>query len=275
MRHLLVSLFVLAAALAMDSGQTAEAAWCASYRNGGTNCGFQTIDQCRATVSGIGGVCVQDYSDQPAARRAPAAAERTRRTERPVRNVETKSLRSKKSREAVRHPAPPAEPSRTTPVQNAPAFAIGDDEHIVPAEPEDTPPTQQAAISETNIPPAATAGERSSRFIAARDLVLRGNYQAGLAALQNLNPETDPDVAAYTGYAYSKLGRSADAKQWYEKALALDPNHLWALSYYGLLMVEEGNLRAARENLDKIKTACGGAGCYAYTSLQSAIAKKR
>src|SRR5262245_32294407 len=35
--------------------------WCAQYSGqggGGTNCGFFTIEQCRATVSGIGGFCV-------------------------------------------------------------------------------------------------------------------------------------------------------------------------------------------------------------------------
>jgi len=35
--------------------------WCAVYGGrgggGGTNCGFLTIEQCRATVSGIGGFC--------------------------------------------------------------------------------------------------------------------------------------------------------------------------------------------------------------------------
>jgi hypothetical protein len=35
--------------------------WCANYAagtgGGGTNCGFLTIEQCRATVSGIGGFC--------------------------------------------------------------------------------------------------------------------------------------------------------------------------------------------------------------------------
>jgi len=36
-----------------------EYPWCAVYSNdfGGTNCGFSTIEQCRATVSGIGGFC--------------------------------------------------------------------------------------------------------------------------------------------------------------------------------------------------------------------------
>jgi hypothetical protein len=35
--------------------------WCAEYgggdMGGGVNCGFVTIDQCRATISGIGGTC--------------------------------------------------------------------------------------------------------------------------------------------------------------------------------------------------------------------------
>lgn len=269
MRHPLSGLVILVAALAADSNQAAQASWCAAYFNGSNNCGFQTIEQCRAAVSGIGGACVQNYSDpQPAARRAPAASERE---ERPIRNTRTKPAPKEPTKQAIRHPTSPPAP---VPAGRTPAFAAGDDDHIIPAEPEDSRPVQ-ASISETNITPAATAGERSSNFIAARDLVLRGSYQAGLAALQNLNQDSDPDVAAYTGFAYSKLGRPADAKGWYEKALALDPNHLWALSYYGLLMVEEGNLRAARENLDKIKTICGGVGCYAYASLQAAIANKR
>lgn len=31
--------------------------WCAAYSNGSTNCGFSTIEQCRAAVSGVGGSC--------------------------------------------------------------------------------------------------------------------------------------------------------------------------------------------------------------------------
>jgi hypothetical protein len=32
--------------------------WCANYGTpGGTNCGFITIEQCRATISGMGGFC--------------------------------------------------------------------------------------------------------------------------------------------------------------------------------------------------------------------------
>jgi uncharacterized protein DUF3551 len=50
--------------------------WCAVYSSddggGGTNCGFLTIEQCRATVSGIGGFCEpnQFYNPQRVGARA-------------------------------------------------------------------------------------------------------------------------------------------------------------------------------------------------------------
>lgn len=33
--------------------------WCAVYDNGSTSCAFTTFEQCRATVSGVGGFCQQ------------------------------------------------------------------------------------------------------------------------------------------------------------------------------------------------------------------------
>jgi hypothetical protein len=46
-------------ALGTASPANAQGAWCAYYSGpaGGTNCGFYTLGQCRAAVSGIGGVC--------------------------------------------------------------------------------------------------------------------------------------------------------------------------------------------------------------------------
>jgi Protein of unknown function (DUF3551) len=37
----------------------AQGAWCAEYSgmDGGTNCGFYTLQQCRAAISGVGGTC--------------------------------------------------------------------------------------------------------------------------------------------------------------------------------------------------------------------------
>ena len=33
------------------------AVYASGYAGGGTNCGFVTLDQCRVTISGIGGTC--------------------------------------------------------------------------------------------------------------------------------------------------------------------------------------------------------------------------
>lgn len=53
--------------------------WCAVYSGdgaGGTNCGFLTIEQCRATVSGIGGFCAPNHFYNPG--RQPAVRKRVR-----------------------------------------------------------------------------------------------------------------------------------------------------------------------------------------------------
>jgi Protein of unknown function (DUF3551) len=54
-----------------------EYSWCAQYSgegDGGRNCGFSTIEQCMATVSGIGGYCERNlFYTGPAERPAKRA----------------------------------------------------------------------------------------------------------------------------------------------------------------------------------------------------------
>lgn len=62
MRSFLVATIMTAAAVVLlpAAGSADPYKWCAVYSGGwagGTNCGFVTIEQCRATVSGIGGFC--------------------------------------------------------------------------------------------------------------------------------------------------------------------------------------------------------------------------
>jgi Putative peptidoglycan binding domain len=42
----------------IEAGSRGRTRWCAAYYNGSQNCGFYTLDQCRAAVSGVGGSCV-------------------------------------------------------------------------------------------------------------------------------------------------------------------------------------------------------------------------
>ena len=63
MRGILANLSVAAVAVAAvatpASAQGQNSRWCADYgRNGATNCGFQTYEQCRATIAGFNqGTC--------------------------------------------------------------------------------------------------------------------------------------------------------------------------------------------------------------------------
>jgi uncharacterized protein DUF3551 len=73
----LSSIFLIAAAFALPTVFAPIAShadpyrWCAVYgggsQGGGTNCGFITLEQCRATISGMGGWCQpnQFYDGQP------------------------------------------------------------------------------------------------------------------------------------------------------------------------------------------------------------------
>jgi hypothetical protein len=74
MRCLRYALPVLAAAavLVPSAGHADPYRWCAEYSGGrdgggGTNCGFVTLEQCRATISGIGGLCTLNpfYDGRP------------------------------------------------------------------------------------------------------------------------------------------------------------------------------------------------------------------
>jgi len=70
---------VLATSLMPATGQADPYKWCAHYSGddggGGTNCGFVTIEQCRATISGIGGYCeLNPFYTGPAERPAKRAS---------------------------------------------------------------------------------------------------------------------------------------------------------------------------------------------------------
>ena len=63
-------------ALAPAGAAASEYPWCARYGDdhGGTNCGFSTLAQCEAALSGNAGICDRNlfYPDPP----APAAKSR-------------------------------------------------------------------------------------------------------------------------------------------------------------------------------------------------------
>ena len=96
------------------------------------------------------------------------------------------------------------------------------------------------------------------------------DYEGGIAVLRAMGHDDNADVATLVGYANRKLGRYDDAKVWYERALAADPNHALTWSYYGMWQAEQGNILKAKDDLQKVASICGTT-CPEYTKLKSAI----
>lgn len=83
MRAGMVGLVLLTAA-AIQAAAAQDYPWCAVYDMQGsvTNCGFVSLEQCRWTVSGVGGYCAQNpyLAAAPAGRPRPGT--KTKRAER-------------------------------------------------------------------------------------------------------------------------------------------------------------------------------------------------
>ena len=73
MRRILPLAITFAALSLSTTGVRADGTWCAHYGTGleGMNCGFYSFEQCRATVSGVGGFCQANLSSAYAAARQP------------------------------------------------------------------------------------------------------------------------------------------------------------------------------------------------------------
>ncbi len=108
-------------------------------------------------------------------------------------------------------------------------------------------------------------------YRAARQMILAGNYQAGIAAMHALGHDEHPDVANYIGYSFRRMGNYDQSKVWYEKALASDPNHVRTWSYYGMWQMEQGNRLKAEDDLQKVKLLCGNTDCKEYIQLKAVI----
>jgi tetratricopeptide (TPR) repeat protein len=98
----------------------------------------------------------------------------------------------------------------------------------------------------------------------------KADYAGGIAVLRSMGFDDNADVATLIGYASRKLGRYDDAKLWYDRALAADPNHALTWSYYGMWHAEQGNVLKAEDDLEKVKSICGTT-CREYTVLKAAI----
>ena len=224
---------VIAAVLGL-AGPAAAAgpAWCAAYRNGSTNCGFNTYEQCLAAISGIGGFCNRNYidgpSDKPARARNARSARPSRKPDARTRKKSKNAWRRSLCRGRRRQPAPVIVQPQPMPVVVQPPAA----------------PAQQPVKS---FPDGACALLESRKPVSPR--------------WDRLALTIIPTLRVQSALLTPKLGNPGEARNWYNRALAADPNHISTLVYSGALYVAQGDLAKARGDLDRIKAICGAAAC--------------
>jgi tetratricopeptide (TPR) repeat protein len=157
------------------------------------------------------------------------------------------------------------------------ASAIETNTPATPQQPSPPPPPPNPQGHKTHTKkPKPNQNSAIDKFLAGyhaayAEIYDKNDYAGGIATLRGLGYDDNPDVATLIGYASRKLGRYDDAKYWYEKALAADPNHVVTWSYYGMWQAEQGNLLKAKDDLEKVRTLCGNTDCPAYTKLKAVI----
>jgi tetratricopeptide (TPR) repeat protein len=152
----------------------------------------------------------------------------------------------------------------------APRFAAAVETNS-PAPPQNPPPSDTTK-QKTKKPKSSSAEKFLNDWHKAYALVYdKEDYVGGIAALRAMGYDDNADVATLIGYASRKLGRYDDAKYWYDKALAADPNHALTWSYYGMWQAEQGNVLKAKDDLEKVRAICGNTECREYVALKEVI----
>ncbi len=98
------------------------------------------------------------------------------------------------------------------------------------------------------------------------------NYSGAFAALKVIDKAypNNADVNNLLGYTSRNMNQYTTAAIYYSKALKIDPKHLGALEYQGVLFLKTKKLSSAKSNLAKLKALCG-VSCEEYKDLLKEI----
>ncbi|NIZ13905.1 tetratricopeptide repeat protein [Phaeobacter sp. HF9A] len=104
----------------------------------------------------------------------------------------------------------------------------------------------------------------------ARELAYLERFEDAQAVLAAHPDQTNSRVLTYWGFTNRKMGHTDLANEYYEQAIALDPDNILARSYMAQGFVSNGKYAQALAQWKEIK-ARGGAGTWAEASLRQAI----
>ena len=99
------------------------------------------------------------------------------------------------------------------------------------------------------------------------------DYRGAMVILDKIiaKDPRNPDALNLMGFCDRKLGNTDEALEYYNKALAIRPNHVGANEYLGELYLELKNLPKAEERLKVLAKACNG--CEEQQELKEKIEK--
>lgn len=153
-------------------------------------------------------------------------------------------------------------------------LAAGTDDTEPPAPTETTTTCEEAMVWDEKqgkcVKPEDSALNDDQRFRAVRELAYAGRPEEALIVLAAMTEGDTDRVLTYKGFAHRRAGRPDLGMEHYAHALDVNPDNVLARSYLGQMLVEMGEIAAARRQLDEIRTR-GGAGTWAEASLASAV----
>lgn len=153
-------------------------------------------------------------------------------------------------------------------------FAAGSDDTAPPEPTETTTKCTDAMVwddaRQECVKPDDAALNNDTRFRAVRELAYADRPEEALIVLAAMTEGKSDRVLTYLGFANRKAGRPEIGMDHYAHALDVNPDNILARSYLGQMLVQMGDVSAARRQLDEIRTR-GGAGTWAEASLARAV----
>ncbi len=135
-----------------------------------------------------------------------------------------------------------------------------------------TLPVAMALAAGSSSTPTTGSASADGEYKMAQASIAQDDYQSAMTHLQNVlaSAPDNADALNLMGFSERKMGKLDESLDYYNKALALNPNHLGANEYLGELYLDMKDVKKAQEQLKVLKNACGGT-CQEYTELKEKI----
>jgi Flp pilus assembly protein TadD len=119
----------------------------------------------------------------------------------------------------------------------------------------------------------STSSPATGELTAATGLIESGRYAVAIATLERIIQQRprNADALNLLGYAHRKSGDLQTSREYYTRALLVDPSHDGALAYMGELELQQGNFEAASALRTRLVSVCP-TGCDALDELNAAFA---